>query len=384
MHVIPASAYVCLTTAWICTRLRFAPEPGIVLLRSAGLGAAIFVFERERHAAEEARAFFADIASKQKRADVLADAVVEVRVPALGLLFERFPAHKDVEWGLAFEDGSEFGLKGASGTEAGGSSGFVGPGVVGLLLDPVAEIAVGQLLQGGVVEAVIVDQGVKAIAATIPQVPEEGAVMKELGVLLEAFVAQPVFEGCRFAAFEPGSGDQGAFVEGAEGGSEELTQASSGGLLAVERRQADKTVFVGEGFQAVGAKGRAIGKAAAGLARPAVAEQAGDGDVERLGGARRMAVEEPLRRVVGIGLGQAVGVFSAALACQWARSKGTLISVRLVTLNFLSIFRTSVANSSDEQNAHTAGRFFSSLGIIAATPFWKILPENSVAASLPI
>ena len=135
MHVIPAGADVCLTTAWIRARLRFAPEPGIVLLRSAGLGASIFVFERERHAAEEARALFADIASKQKGADVLADAVVEVRVPALGLLFERFPADKDVEWGLAFEDGGEFGLEGAGGSEARGGAGFVGPGVVGLLLE---------------------------------------------------------------------------------------------------------------------------------------------------------------------------------------------------------------------------------------------------------
>ena len=94
MHVIPAGADVCLTTAWIRARLPCAPEPGIVLLRSAGLGAAIFVFERERHAAEEARAFFADIASKQKRADVLADAVVEVRVPALGCSLSGFQRTK--------------------------------------------------------------------------------------------------------------------------------------------------------------------------------------------------------------------------------------------------------------------------------------------------
>jgi len=43
--------------------------------------------------------------------------------------------------------------------------------------------------------------------------------------------------------------------------------------------------------------------------RPALTEQACDGNVERLGGARRMAVEKPLRRVVVVWLGQAVGVF---------------------------------------------------------------------------
>src|SRR5438093_2557030 len=77
MHVIPAVADVCLPTAWIRARLSFAPEPGIFLLRSAGLGAAIFVFERERNGAEEARTLFADIASTEEGADVLADAVGE-------------------------------------------------------------------------------------------------------------------------------------------------------------------------------------------------------------------------------------------------------------------------------------------------------------------
>src|SRR6266446_8191095 len=134
MHVIPAVADACLTTAWIRTRFSFAPEPGIFLLRSAGLGASIFVFERERNSAEEARALFADIASKEEGADVLANAVVEVRVPALGLVFERFPADEDVERGLAFEDGGECGLEGTGGAEAFGGSGFVGLGVVGLLL----------------------------------------------------------------------------------------------------------------------------------------------------------------------------------------------------------------------------------------------------------
>ena len=340
MHVVPAVTDACLTTAWIRARLSFAPEPGIFLLWSAGLGASVFVFESERNGAEDARALFADIAGKEEGADVLADAVVEVGVPALGLVFERFPADKDVERGLAFEDGGEFGLEGSGRAEALGGTGFIGLGVVRLLLDPVAEIAVGQLLQGRVVEPVVVDQGMEAIGAAVPEVPDEGAVVEELGVLLEELVAQPVFEGLGFAAFEPGGGDERAFVEGAEGGGEELAQAGGGGLLAVERRKADDAVFVGEGFQAVGAEGGAIGEAAAGLARPAVAEQAGDGDVEWLGGARRMAVEEPLCWVVAIGLGQAVGVFFLGDFCQWARSKGTLTRVRLVTLKALSMLRT--------------------------------------------
>ena len=309
MNIVPAVADKFLATGGIGARFFFAPEPGVVGFGAGGFGAAVFVFERERNGAEQACSSFADIACQEEGADVLADAVVEVGVPALGLLFEGLPADEDVERGLAFEDSGELGLEGAGGAEALGGSGFVGFGVIGLLLNPVAQVAVGQLLQGGVVESVVVDQGVEAIGAAVPEVPDKGAVVEELGVLLEELVAQPVFESFGFAALEPGGGDEGAFVEGAEGGGEELAQAGSGGLLAVERWEADDAVFVGEGFQPIGAEGGAIGEAAAGLARPAVAEQAGDGDVERLGGACRMAVEEPLRRVVAVRLGQAVGVF---------------------------------------------------------------------------
>src|SRR5712691_9823637 len=78
MHVIPAVAYACFPTAWIRARLSFAPEPGIFLLQSAGLATSIFVFERKRNGTEEARALFADIASKEEGAYVLADAVVAV------------------------------------------------------------------------------------------------------------------------------------------------------------------------------------------------------------------------------------------------------------------------------------------------------------------
>ena len=44
------------------------------------------------------------------------------------------------------------------------------------------------------------------------------------------------------------------------------------------------------------------------LIGPAVAEQPGDGDLERVGRALRVALEEPLGRVVAVGFGEAVGV----------------------------------------------------------------------------
>ena len=153
MDIIPTVADEFFAAGGVGARLFFAPEPGIVGFGAGGFGASVFVFECERNSAEQARSLFANVACQEEGADVLADAVVEVGVPALGLLFDRFPADEDVERGLAFEDGGELGLEGAGGSEALGGSGFVGLGIVGLLLNPVAEVAVGQLLQGGVVEA---------------------------------------------------------------------------------------------------------------------------------------------------------------------------------------------------------------------------------------
>lgn len=62
-------------------------------------------------------------------------AVVDVWIPSLGLVFDRFPADEDVDWGLPFEDGREFCLEGA------GGAGFVGFGVIGLLLNPTIKAA---------------------------------------------------------------------------------------------------------------------------------------------------------------------------------------------------------------------------------------------------
>jgi len=41
---------------------------------------------------------------------------------------------------------------------------------------------------------VVVDQGVEAIGAAVPEVPDKWAVVEELGVLFKKLVVQPVFE----------------------------------------------------------------------------------------------------------------------------------------------------------------------------------------------
>ena len=80
------------------------------------------------------------------------------------------------------------------------------------------------------------------------------------------------------------------------------------GASPLERRQADDAVLVGVTFEPVRAKRRAVHEAGAGLARPAIARETGDGDLERCAGARRVAVEQPLGRVVRMRLGQPVRI----------------------------------------------------------------------------
>ena len=87
MDIIPAVADEVFPAGGIGSGFFFAPEPGVVGFEALGLGAAVFVFALEGNRTEKAGSSFADIASEEERADVLADAVVEVGVPALGLFF---------------------------------------------------------------------------------------------------------------------------------------------------------------------------------------------------------------------------------------------------------------------------------------------------------
>jgi len=128
----------------------------------------------------------------------LGNTIVQVWVPALGLFFDRFPANEDVERSFAFEYRVQLALERPCGSETFGGSGLVGFSIFGLLLDPVAQVAVCQLL---------VDQGVEAVWAAVPEMPNERAVQKEFRVLFKELIAQPVFESLGFAALDPGAGD---------------------------------------------------------------------------------------------------------------------------------------------------------------------------------
>ena len=63
--------------------------------------------------------------------------------------------------------------------------------------DPLAEVPIGQCLQRATAlsvgrrEAVIVHEGMEAVAPAVPHVPDEGALAKKLAVHPEEVVAQP-------------------------------------------------------------------------------------------------------------------------------------------------------------------------------------------------
>ena len=86
-------------------------------------------------------------AGLDERADVEADAVVEVGVPAERLLGERLPAHEDVVGRLALEDQLEPALQLPRGSQARLGAGDLVAAAALLPLDPVAEVGVGEPLQ---------------------------------------------------------------------------------------------------------------------------------------------------------------------------------------------------------------------------------------------
>lgn len=110
------------------------------------------------------------------------------------MLRQRLPADEDVVGRLAFEDELERGLQLFRGLQLGVAAGFLG-GDGGLLAaNPIAEVGEGELLQTGVGELVIVHQRAETVLETVPDVPDEGAMMEERAMLLEESVAQPVLQ----------------------------------------------------------------------------------------------------------------------------------------------------------------------------------------------
>jgi hypothetical protein len=130
--------------------------------------------------AQDACAFLADIWHGEEGADVEAHAVVEVRVPADGLFFQRLPAHVNVVGRFAFEDQLQLFLKRLCGGKAFVGSVHAASNILLLAADPIAQVSIDEGLQQFGVELVVVDQGGESVAQAIPDVPDEGAVLEQL------------------------------------------------------------------------------------------------------------------------------------------------------------------------------------------------------------
>ena len=92
------------------------------------------------------------------------------------------------------------------------------------------------------------------------------------------------------------------------GGNQQLEQAVMRGRLAAHRGQADDAIVVSVSSELLAAGNPGAGLVGqfhrrVGLGRPAVAGQAGDGDLQSISRGLRVAVEKPLGRVVGVRLG---------------------------------------------------------------------------------
>ncbi|MEI6205920.1 MAG: hypothetical protein WCP20_03975 [Desulfuromonadales bacterium] len=131
MNIIPAIADEFLAAGGIGAWFFFEPEPGVILLWAVWFRTTILVFKGKRNGTEQPCPLFADICGTQERSDILADAIVDVWMPPLGLLFQRFPADENIiarvgfRVGFAFQYLGQFGLKRKRGAQACGSSRFI-------------------------------------------------------------------------------------------------------------------------------------------------------------------------------------------------------------------------------------------------------------------
>ena len=171
-----------------------APEPGKLLFGAHRLLTSIFgPLNRAGLGSQDAGAGFAPFAQlgNQERTDVEPHPVVDVWLPAYGLLVQGFPAHKDVVGRFACENLYELALEIEGGSEAIIGAIDASGLIILLAINPVAQVGEGELIQGfatlamGCCQLVIVHQSAEAIGIAIPDLPDEGAAVEQLAVLAE-------------------------------------------------------------------------------------------------------------------------------------------------------------------------------------------------------
>src|SRR5207247_1545985 len=153
----------------------------------------------------------------------------------------------------------ERGLQSLGGLEAGGAAGFLRSdgGLPGG--NSIPEVGEGELLPIGVGEVVIIYPRAETALETVPEVPDEGAMMEERAMLLEESVAQPVLQR---SASVIHLGEQLFLPSGvpilAVGAGEEFAQAFRGRSFAFGGTDGHDAIVIRQLFQTIRAERRAI------------------------------------------------------------------------------------------------------------------------------
>ena len=104
---------------------------------------------------------------------------------------QALPAHEDVVRRFAFQNQLQTAFEVLGCGQAGFGAVHSIAHTFFLLAYPGAQVGVDEALQVFGVQLVVVDQRGKAVFEAVPHMPDEGAVVEALGVLLEEFFAQP-------------------------------------------------------------------------------------------------------------------------------------------------------------------------------------------------
>ena len=237
-------------------------------------------------------------------ADVEPHAVVEVRRPSERLFVERPPADEEVVGRFALEDERQLPLEILGGGEAAVGAFLALALRCPLTVDPLAEVAVGKRLQrsppftGRSAEAVAVDERVEAVLETVPDVPDEGPVDGS-ACSVRRRTGRAATRSATWRAFLPSatavcrsSCSFAARPLLAVGGGEQAPQAVGRRRFAGRGLKAHDAVRVGEAVKLpaplnplsrLGRQTQLRVQLRVQLRRPAVAEQARDGDLEHSG-----------------------------------------------------------------------------------------------------
>lgn len=296
--------------------------------------------------AQDARAFFTHVRHGEEGANVQAHAVIDVRVPADGLSIQRFPADKDVMGSFTRKDQLQLFLEGFGSGKAFARTVNAVLHILLLAAYPVAHIGVGEGFQIFVIQLMVVDQSGKAVAQAVPDMPDEGAMLKELAVLGKELFAQPGFQRfARVVSIGKQGGKRCVCPLWPVCGHQQIQQAVGGSSFSAHRGNAHNAVSISMGqksFAPLYPLALFFGQFHVFIqfSGPAIAEQAGHSHMQHRGVLAQRAVgcpfgvfipnyratgvpvKNPLGGVIGIGLRQAVGVFFGGNGCPVVKVKG--------------------------------------------------------------